>query len=103
MVVSQGRYELTEPNKLIILIAGKISRNVINNFMKCKNIPRLWRIFFLKIAKNRDYVHNFCNRPFNDFHRHCPERHLYNNTDGDEVNKNYGAYWQLFVILEVIN
>ena len=64
--------------------------------MKCYNIPRI--IFFLKIANNREYVY-FCNRQFNDFHRHCREWYLYNNTDGDdipmlddEMNNNYGAY-----------
>ena len=35
-----------------------------------------------------------------DFHRHCREWYLYNNTDGEdirmlheEINNNYGAHW----------
>ena len=68
--------------------------------MKCNNIPLLWRKFLLKIANNKDYRYNFCNRPFNDFHRQCREWYLYNNTDGDdiqmldnEMNNKYGAFW----------
>ena len=46
--------------------------------MKCNSIPRLWIIFFLKIAKNRGFFYKFCYRPFNDFHRHCRKWYLYN-------------------------
>ena len=56
MIASQGRYELIEPKKSIISIEGSISKNVINIYMKNNNFPRLWRIIFLKIANNRDYV-----------------------------------------------
>ena len=48
----------------------------------------LWRKVFKNNAKNRDYVYNFCKRPFNKFDRHCRECYLYNlvknNTAGDE-------------------
>ena len=74
MIASQRRYELLQPNKLIILIEGIFSKNVINTYMKCNNIPILWIIFFFKkTANNGDYVYNFCKRPFNDFHRNCRE------------------------------
>ena len=69
MVASQGRFELIEPNKLIILIEETIKKNVINFYMKCNNIPELWIIYFLKMANNRECVYNFCKRPFNDSHR----------------------------------
>ena len=76
--------------------------------MKCNNSPILWRIFFLKVAKNKDYVNDFCIRPLNRFDQHCREWFLYilvkNNTDGgdvediqmldDELN-NYAIYFQL--------
>ena len=68
--------------------------------MKCNNVPLLWKNFFLNIVNNRNLVYNFCKRPFNEFHRHCREWYLYNNTDGDDVrvleydmNNNYAAYW----------
>ena len=98
-MASQGRYEYFKAIKLIILIEGSISKNVINTYMKCNNIPRLWIIFFLKFANNNDYEYNFCNRPFNDFHRHCREWYLYNNTVGEDIQlldddmNNYAAYW----------
>ena len=53
--------------------------------MKSNDIPLLWRKLFLNIANNRDYVYNYCNRPFNKFHRHCREWYLYNNTTGDDI------------------
>ena len=84
---------------MTLLIEGSISKNVINTYMKCNNIPRLWTIFFLEIVYSRDCVYNFCNRPYYNFHRHCSEWYLYNNTDGDDIRmlnyemNNYGAYW----------
>ena len=72
MIASQGRYENIKVNKLIIIIEGNISKIIINTYMKCNNIPLLWRKFFLKIANNKHYLYNFCNRPLNVFHRHCP-------------------------------
>ena len=41
--------------------------------MKCDNFPLLWRNFFLNIANNRDYIINYCNRPFVKFDKHCRE------------------------------
>ena len=58
-IASQGRYDFIKANQLIILIQGSISRNVINTYMKCNNIPRLWRILFTKIANNGEYIDNF--------------------------------------------
>ena len=52
---------------------GDISKNLICTYMKCNNIPRLWRTFFTKIDNNRDYVYKFCNRPLNGFDKHCRE------------------------------
>ena len=77
IIASQGRYEIIKPNKLIILIEGSIYKNVINTYMKCNNIPILWRKLFLKIANNKDYSYKFCNRQFNRFHQHCREWYFY--------------------------
>ena len=79
MAASQGRYELFRTKK--IFVEGNFSKKVINTYMKCKNIPRLRMMFFLKIAYNRDYEYNLCNRPYKDFHRHCREWYFYDNTD----------------------
>ena len=68
--------------------------------MKCGNIPLFWRKLFLNNATNRDYIFDHCNRPFNNFHRHCREWYSCNNPNDDEIrilndkrNNNYGAYW----------
>ena len=53
--------------------------------MKCGNSPRLWILFFLKIANKRDYVYNFCNRPEYKFYRLCRKRYLYNNPEADDI------------------
>ena len=100
IIASQGIYDYFKVSKFIFLIEGSFSKNCINTYMKCNKIPFLWRNFFLKIASIGEYVYNFCNRPVNDFRRHCREWYLYNNTDGDDIrmldfdmNNNYGAYW----------
>ena len=49
--------------------------------MKCDNFPLMLREIFLNIVNNRDNVNNYCNRPFNSFHRHCREWYLYNETE----------------------
>ena len=65
--------------------------------MQCGNIAMLWRKFFLNIMNNRDYIINYCNRPFNNFDRHCREWYLSHNSDDneirvfdDELNNNFG-------------
>ena len=60
---SNGRFEYFEINKVTIFIKGYLSKNVIDTYMKSGNVPKLWTLFFLNIAKNRDYVYNVCNRP----------------------------------------
>ena len=35
-------------------------------------------MFFTKIANNKDYVYNFCNRQLNGFDKHCHECFFYN-------------------------
>ena len=53
--------------------------------MKGDYIPLLWRKFFLYIANNRDYIFDYCNRPFNIFQRHCREWYLSHNGDDNEI------------------
>ena len=64
IMASNGRYEYIEISKFTILIEGDIKKNVKSAYMKCYSIPLLWRKFILKIANKRDYIINFCNRPF---------------------------------------
>ena len=72
-IASKGRYEYIEINKFITLVKGYLSKNVIDTYMRCGNVPKLRILFFLNIANNRDYVYNFCNRPVYKIDRLCRE------------------------------
>ena len=86
IIASIGRYEHIKINKFIILIEGDIRKNIISTHMKSGNIPMLWRKFFLNIANNRDYIINYCSRPFTKFDRLCREWYLNNhNSDDNEI------------------
>ena len=61
--------------------------------MKCDNFPLLWRKFFLNIFNNRDYIINYCNRPFSRFDRNRREWYIYNNSNElDELPENFIYY-----------
>ena len=62
IIASKNSYEFFEKNTLSFIIRGEIHSIVINTCMKCK-IPLFWRKYFLNIAKIRDYVNKYCNRP----------------------------------------
>ena len=38
----------------------------------------MWRNFFENNAENRDYVYNYCNNPYKQFHRFCVDCYMYN-------------------------
>ena len=84
ITASNGVYEYIEIQKFSILLEGDIKKIVINTYMKCGNIPMLWRKFYLKIANNRDHIINYSNRPFNNFDRLCREWYLSHNSDDNE-------------------
>ena len=96
IIASNGRYEYIEINNFIILTEGDIENKVIRTSMKCGKLPLLWRKFFLNVANNRDYIINYCNRPFNKFDSICSEWYLSHNSDDNEIgvlddnlNNNY--------------
>ena len=45
--------------------------------------------FFVKIADNRDSVHNYCNDPLSCFDRRFCEWYLHNNNDEIDYNGNF--------------
>ena len=57
----------------MILIKGEIRKNVISTYMKCYNIPLLWKKIFLIFANNIDYIIKYCNRPWNKTDSHLRE------------------------------
>ena len=54
-VASNKRYDYMQMINFMISIKGEIRKSVISSYMKCYNIPMLWRKLFLSIAKNRKY------------------------------------------------
>ena len=80
-----GRYDYIEINKFITLIEGDIKKKVESTYMKCGNIPLLWRKFFMNIVNNRDYIIKYCNRRFNKFDRLCREWYSSHNSDDKEI------------------
>ena len=83
------------------MMEDRIVKNLIITFMKCNEIPLLWRKFFLNIANNRDYINSLCKRPYSRFDQNCREWYLYNltktNTEISSDNNldklpEYGTY-----------
>ena len=85
IIPSNGRYEYIDINIFTFLIKKYLSKNVIDTYMKCGNVPNIWTLFFLNIAYNRYYVYNFCNRPVCEFDRLCREWCLYNTPDAYDI------------------
>ena len=85
IIASNGRYEYIEIDKFIIMIEGDFKKNVITTYMKNGNVALLWGKFFLNIMNNRDYIINYCNRPFNKFDKHCREWYLIYISDDNEI------------------
>ena len=99
IIASNGRYEYRQINNFMISIKGEIRKNVINTYMKCYNVPLLWRKLFTNIANNRDYITNHCNRPLHQFDSHLPEWYLNENPNDDEIrafDKNLNTYHIVF-------
>ena len=93
IIASQRRYDYFKVNKLIILIEADISKDVINTYMKCNDIPLLWRKFFLNIAKNREHMDIYCINLYNLFQRYCREWYFYNNEMDYDNNNNVNIFF----------
>ena len=85
IIASNGRYEYRQINNFLISIKGGIRKIVISTYMKCYNLPLLWRKFFMNIANNRNYIINHCNRPRRKFYRLIREWYLNQNPDDNEM------------------
>ena len=70
IMASKGRFRMNKTTKVSIILESEVKKHVINTYLKTK-IPTMWRKFFENIAKNRDYIYNYCNNPYRKFHRHC--------------------------------
>ena len=89
---SMGMYELNQKltfakqrcfkfnhiNKLTIKIYSNLSNINIHYYLKHR-IPMGQRLFFRRIAKNRNYIQTQCNDINNPFHFACRQWYSYNN------------------------
>ena len=71
MQSSKGVYKIIRALDLIIIIQGIIYKNVENVYLRCNNIPILWRKVYLKFANDREFVSN-------RFTLDCRQRHFFN-------------------------
>ena len=60
-------------------------KKAMSTYMKCYNIPLLWRKYFLNIANTRDHIIKYYIRPFFSFHKPCREYFLGHNSDDNEI------------------
>ena len=99
LLASNGRYEYRQIKNFVISIKGEIRKIVMSSYMKCYNLPLLWRKFFMNIANNRGCIINDCNRPLHKFDRLFREWYLNENLNDDEIrafDNNLNIYYFVF-------
>ena len=69
-VARQRGYIFNQINKLTIKFYSNLSNINIHHYLKL-HIPMGHRLFFRRIAQNRDYIQTFCNDRRNPFHFAC--------------------------------
>ena len=55
MQSSKGMIKFFRALELTIRIQGRVRKNIVNTYLKCDNIPILWKKYYLKIAHDRGY------------------------------------------------
>ena len=74
----QRSFKFNHLNKLTIKFYSNLSNINIHHYLKHR-IPIGQRLFFRRIAKNRDYILPHCNDHRNTFHSACRQWYSYNN------------------------
>ena len=77
-LAKQRGFKFNHINKLTIKIYSNLSNINIHYYLK-HQIPMGQRLFFRRIAQNRDYIQTHCNDINNPFHFACRQWFLYNN------------------------
>ena len=77
-LAKQRGFKFNHINKLTIKINSNLSNINIHYYLK-HQIPMGQRLFFRRIAQNRDYIQTHCNDINNPFHFACRQWFLYNN------------------------
>ena len=78
-LAKQRGFKFDHINKLTIKIYSNLSNINIHYYVK-HQIPMGQRLFFRRIAKNRDYIETHCNDINNRFHFACRQWYNLNNT-----------------------
>ena len=77
-VARQNGFKFNQINKLTVNICSNLSHINIHYYLKLP-IPMGHRIFFRRIAQNRDYIHTYSNDRRNFFHFACRQWFLFKN------------------------
>ena len=77
-VARERCYIFNQINKLTIKIRSNLSHINIHYHPRLGSSP-LYRQFFIKISKNRDYIQIYCNDRRRSFHFACRQWYSYNN------------------------
>ena len=77
-LAKQRGFKFNHINKLTIKIYSNLSNIIIHYYLK-RRIPMGQRLFFRRIAKNRDYIQTHCIDLRNSFHFAFSQWHSYNN------------------------
>ena len=83
----------------MISMKAEIIKDVIGTYMKCYNLPFLWRKIFSNILNNGDYISNYGNRPLNKVDKHVREWYLTENPNDNEMrafDDNLDNYYTVF-------
>ena len=77
-LAKQRGFKFDHIKKLTIKIYSNLSNINIHYYLKHR-IPMGQRLFFRRIAKNRDYIQSHCNDINNPFHFACSQWYNHNN------------------------
>ena len=77
-IARERGFKFNQINKLTIKIYSNLSNINIHYYLKHR-IPIGQRLFFRRIAKNRDYIQTHCNDINNPFHFACRQWYYHNN------------------------
>ena len=69
-LAKQKGFKFNHINELTIKIYSNLSNINIHYYLK-HQIPMGQRLFFRRIAQNRDYIQTYCNNQRNTFHFAC--------------------------------
>ena len=98
VVASNYRFAVNEVIELVIIIKKEKSRYNIRMLPKI-NMPMGTKLFFFKIANNKEYVTNYCTHVNTPINKICLWWYEYNNPTSGKVGRYTNVYyfmWKLW-------